>query len=195
MNKRILGIDPGSNITGFGVIEVDARQINYVDCGCLRLKGDTMPKKLGNLLNQLESVIDQHKPTEVAVEAIFLHINADSALKLGQARGVVLALVITKLLPIFEYAAKQVKLAVTGKGGADKIQVQYMVSQMLKLNNNLQADAADALAIALCHAHVQSTWGGILGEQGVVAFSRKKKSSRRHYRWPSYLKNTDKDNS
>lgn len=194
MSKRILGIDPGSNTTGFGVIEVNKQQINYIDCGCLRLKGNTTAEKLGDLLTQLETIIDHYKPTEVAIEAIFLHKNANSALKLAQARGVVLALVITKGLLIFEYAARQLKLAVTGTGSADKIQVQYMVGQMLKLENNLQADAADALAIALCHAQVQSTWGGLLEGKNIV-FSRKKKSSSRNYQWPSYQKETQKDKS
>lgn len=193
MSQRILGIDPGSNITGFGIIEVDKRAINFIDCGCLRLKGNTASEKLGNLLTELEGIIDCYQPTEMAVETIFLHKNANSALKLGQARGVVLALAMIKHLKVFEYAARQVKLAVTGKGSADKIQVQYMVSQMLKIKNPLQADAADALAIALCHAQVQSTWGGMLGEQSIGTFSRKKKASRRNYQWPNYNKEAQKD--
>lgn len=188
MVKRILGIDPGSCTTGFGLIDVDKRSIEYQSCGPLRLVGESAAEKLGFLLVSLEKLIDTYKPTEMAIEAIFLHKNASSALKLGQARGVALAVAIKRGLPVFEYAARQVKLAITGKGSADKTQVQYMVNQVLKIKQNLQSDAADALAIALCHAHIQTGWGAGQQEKGLTLFSRKRVANKRHYAWPSYQK-------
>lgn len=194
MKRRILGIDPGSCITGFGILEVDKH--NNIICitgGCLRLTGKSVSEKLGKLLQYLEELIDLYHPTEMAIEAIFMHKNANSALKLGQARGVALAIAMKKSLKVFEYAPRQVKLAVVGKGSADKMQVQYMVSQLLKLDNVLQPDAADALAIALCHAHIQTGWGGMIGGQSLAVFSRKRKARKRNYKWLSYQKDYQKD--
>ncbi len=186
MKKRILGIDPGSCITGFGILEVDEQNIVCITGGCLRLTGKTAYEKLGKLLQYLEELIDLYRPSEMAIESIFMHKNANSALKLGQARGVALAIAMKKSLEVFEYAPRQVKLAVVGKGSADKMQVQYMVSQLLKLENVLQADAADALAIALCHAHIQTGWGGMIAERSLAVFSRKRKASKRNHKWPNY---------
>lgn len=188
MKKRILGIDPGSCITGFGILEVDGQNIVCITAGCFRLSGKKACEKLGELLHHLEELIELYQPTEMAIEAIFMHKNANSALKLGQARGVALALAMKKQLPVFEYAPRQVKLAVVGKGSADKMQVQYMVSQLLNFEVVLQADAADALAIALCHAHIQTGWGGMMGEQSLSVFSRKRSARKRNYKWPSYQK-------
>lgn len=188
MKKRILGIDPGSCITGFGILEADENNIICITGGCLRLIGKTAYEKLGQLLQYLEELIDLYHPTEMAIESIFLHKNANSALKLGQARGVALAVAMKKSLEVFEYAPRQVKLAVVGKGSADKTQVQYMMSQLLKIENVLQADAADALAIALCHAHMQTGWGGMIEHRSLAVFSRKRKASKRNYKWLSYQK-------
>lgn len=187
MKKRILGIDPGSCITGFGILEVDGQNMTCITGGCIRLRGTTS-EKLGGLLEHLGKLIESHGPTEVAIEDIFFHENAQSALKLGQARGVALAVVMKYGLPVFPYTARQVKLAVVGKGSADKTQIQYMVSYLLKLEHGLQADTADALAVALCHAHIQMGWGGMIREQTLSGFSRKRTARKRNYKWPSYQK-------
>ena len=128
--RRVLGLDPGSRITGFGVIDVDGREARYV-----------------------ASVLAAHQPEEVAIERVFVHVNPDSALKLGQARGAALCATFDGIRSIAEYTPREVKLAVTGSGAADKSQVARMVKVLLGLEGRLQADAADALAIALCHAH------------------------------------------
>lgn len=188
MKKRILGIDPGSCITGFSIIEMQDKKTFCIAAGCLRLKGENASEKLGGLLGALEKLIESYQPQEMAIEAIFMHKNASSALKLGQARGVALAAATLKQLPVFEYAARQVKLAITGKGSADKTQVQYMVSQLLNIKEPLQSDAADALAIALCHAHIQTGWSGMIGEGGLSIFSRKRAVRKRNYKWPNYEK-------
>jgi crossover junction endodeoxyribonuclease RuvC len=119
-------------------------------------EGD-FPQRLKRLLDGLAQVIDTYKPDEVAIEKVFMAKNPDSALKLGQARGAAICAVVMRDLPVHEYAAKEIKLAVVGTGGADKVQVQHMVGMMLGLQGKLQADAADALAVAITHAHVGST--------------------------------------
>ena len=184
---RILGIDPGSRITGFGILEVHKQEMVCITGGCLRLSGETVSEKLGELLKHLQDLIQTYAPTQMAIEAIFVHKNVNSALKLAQARGVALAAAMTKQLPVFEYAARQVKLAVVGKGNADKTQVQHMVKQILKLDSIPQADAADALAIALCHAQVQTGWGVMIEGQGPGVFSRKRGLKKRNYKWPGMI--------
>ncbi|MET0290638.1 MAG: crossover junction endodeoxyribonuclease RuvC [Pseudoxanthomonas sp.] len=156
---RILGIDPGSQRTGVGIIDVDASgRTTHVFHAPLRLLGEgDFAARLRRLLQGLGEVIEQWKPQEVAIERVFMSRNADSALKLGQARGAALAGVVMHDLPVSEYAASEIKLAVVGRGGADKAQVQHMVGAMLGLNIKLQADAADALAVAITHAHVRAT--------------------------------------
>jgi len=161
---RILGIDPGSQRTGVGIIDVDGAgktthvfhaplNLMLADAG---LKGN-FPQRLKLLLDGLSRIIDDHRPDEVAIEQVFMARNPDSALKLGQARGAAICAVVMRDLPVHEYAAKEVKLAVVGKGGADKVQVQHMVGIMLNLKGKLQADAADALAVAITHAHVRAS--------------------------------------
>jgi crossover junction endodeoxyribonuclease RuvC len=156
---RILGIDPGSQRTGVGIVDVDASgRTTHVFHAPLRLLGEgDFAARLRRLLIGLGEVIEQWQPQEVAIERVFMSRNADSALKLGQARGAALAGVVLRDLPVSEYAASEIKLAVVGRGGADKAQVQHMVGAMLGLNIKLQADAADALAVAITHAHVRAT--------------------------------------
>ena len=151
----VLGIDPGSRITGYGLIEWQGNQCRYVDSGCIRIKESDLAEKLQTIYQGVERLITTHCPQQMAIEKVFLSRNADSALKLGQARGVAMVAGANAGLPVFEYSARQVKQAVVGKGAADKTQVQHMVSYLLKLSKSPQADAADALAIALCHAHTQ----------------------------------------
>ncbi|UYF98354.1 MULTISPECIES: crossover junction endodeoxyribonuclease RuvC [unclassified Halomonas] len=151
--RRILGIDPGSRITGYGVIElVNARPV-YVASGCIRTADGALEQRLAQIYAGLAEVVGLHRPTEVSVERVFMAKNPDSALKLGQARGVALVCMANHGLNIAEYAARQIKQAVTGQGGADKSQVQHMVTAILNLSATPQADAADALAIALSHAY------------------------------------------
>lgn len=151
----ILGIDPGSRTTGYGVINVVGAKNEYIASGCIRIKGDELPDRLNQVFDGVNEVIRQFCPQEMAIEQVFMARNADSALKLGQARGVAIVAATQQGLPVFEYSARSVKQAVVGKGAADKVQVQHMVSHILKLPGLPQADAADALAIALCHAHTR----------------------------------------
>jgi crossover junction endodeoxyribonuclease RuvC len=151
--ERILGIDPGSRITGFGIIEIQRRQAVYVGSGCIRMQSKSMPSRLAEIYTGLNQIIEQYEPTVSAIEQVFMYRNAASALKLGQARGVAIVACVQGGLLVHEYAPTQIKLAVVGKGHADKTQVQHMIKVLLSLSNTPQADAADALAVALCHAH------------------------------------------
>jgi crossover junction endodeoxyribonuclease RuvC len=153
----ILGIDPGSRITGFGVIEQVGKKCQYVTSGCIRIKAETVPERLLEVFDGISSIIDQFKPDEAAIEQIFMFHSADSALKLGQARGVAIVAMAAHKLTVAEYSARQVKQAVVGYGAADKTQVQQMVKTLLNLSKSPQADAADALAIALCHYHTRQS--------------------------------------
>lgn len=156
---RILGIDPGSQRTGVGIIDVDAAgRVTHVHHTALNLlTAETFPQRLRLLLDGLREAMETFAPQEVAIERVFMARNPDSALKLGQARGAAMCAVVLRDLPIHEYAAKEIKLAVVGTGGAQKEQVQHMIGLMLKLNGKIQADAADALAVAITHAHVRAT--------------------------------------
>lgn len=151
--RRILGIDPGSRQTGIGLIETDGQRTQHIFSTCLRLGDGALPERLGVIFTEIVTVIRTYQPDEMAIENVFVSNNAASALKLGQARGAAICAGITSGLPVAEYSAKEVKLATVGKGGADKAQVQHMVKVLLGLQGRLQADAADALAIALCHVH------------------------------------------
>jgi crossover junction endodeoxyribonuclease RuvC len=156
---RILGIDPGSQRTGVGIIDVDAagKATHVFDTALVLLGDGDFAMRLKRLLDGLGELIQEHRPEEVAIERVFLARNPDSALKLGQARGAAISAVVLRDLPVFEYAAKEVKLAVVGRGSAEKTQIQHMVGIMLNLKGRLQADAADALAVAITHAHVRAT--------------------------------------
>lgn len=150
---RILGVDPGSQITGYGIIDSDGRDSRLVACGSIRLARTPLPARLGRILQELSQVIALHQPQQAAVEQVFMSQNPKSALVLGHARGAALCAVVQAGLEVSEYATRLVKQAVVGYGGADKTQVQHMVRRLLNLDTPLQADAADALAVALCHAH------------------------------------------
>lgn len=151
----ILGIDPGSRLTGYGVIESGQGKLRYVASGCIRLEGVELAPRLHTIFQGVSQIIQQFQPHEFAIEEVFLAKNASSALKLGQARGAAIVAACHSTLPVSEYSARKVKQAVVGKGGATKEQVQQMVMHILSLDACPQADAADALAIALCHAHTQ----------------------------------------
>ena len=164
--SRILGIDPGSRLTGFGVIDQTATGYQYIASGCLRIKGDDFPLRLKQIFAGISDIVEQYQPEEMAIEQVFMHKNADSALKLGQARGAAICAVQLFDIPVFEYAARQVKQAVVGKGSADKLQVQQMVKILLGITGELQIDASDALGISLCHANFQQTQRRL--QQGVT---------------------------
>ena len=150
---RILGIDPGSVITGYGVIESDGVHSVYLAHGHLNVQGEDFPQRLGYIFSQIRNVVAEWQPRECAVEQVFMSKNAMSALKLGQARGAAICAVVDSGIGICEYAPRRIKQCVTGTGGASKQQIQHMVGVLLNIRDNLQADAADGLAVALCHAH------------------------------------------
>ena len=156
---RILGIDPGSQRTGVGIVDADVtgRVTHVFHTPLVLLDAENFPLRLKLLLDGLGEIIETYRPDEVAIEKVFMARNPDSALKLGQARGAAMCAAVLRDLPVHEYAAKEIKLAVVGKGGAEKGQVQHMVSILLNLSGKLQADAADALAVAITHAHVRAT--------------------------------------
>jgi crossover junction endodeoxyribonuclease RuvC len=153
----ILGIDPGSRITGYGVIRQVGTKYTYLGSGCIRVEAPALPERLRIIHDGVTELIHQFQPDEFAIESVFMARNADSALKLGQARGAAIVAAVCRDLPVFEYAARAVKQAVVGKGSADKGQVQHMVTQLLSLPATPQADAADALAIAICHSHTRQS--------------------------------------
>ena len=150
---RILGIDPGSRLTGFGVVHIHATQLSYVASGCVRVPRGSLAERLKTVYDGVAEVIATYAPTAIAIEKVFLARNADSALKLGQARGAAICAGVNATLEVAEYSALQIKQAVVGRGHAGKEQVQHMVQVLLNLSGAPQADAADALACALCHAH------------------------------------------
>lgn len=158
---RILGIDPGSRITGFGIIEqVDGRTL-YIDSGCIRTGDGELPARLKVIFDSLREIIATYRPRQVGIERVFMHKNPDSALKLGQARGAALCAVMMEGLEVSEYTPAEIKQATVGKGNAAKVQVQHMVQALLSLPGTPQADAADALAVALCHLHTSQSIGRV----------------------------------
>jgi crossover junction endodeoxyribonuclease RuvC len=160
----ILGIDPGSRLTGYGVVRQHGSKFEYIASGCIRMTLGEMPDRLAQIFDGVREIIRQTQPDVFAIEQVFMARNPDSALKLGQARGA--AIVAAKFcdLPVFEYSARQVKQSVVGTGAAAKEQVQHMVRTLLKLPANPQADAADALAVALCHGHTQQSLIHLAGQ-------------------------------
>ncbi|MFC0308257.1 crossover junction endodeoxyribonuclease RuvC [Gallibacterium trehalosifermentans] len=149
----ILGIDPGSRLTGYGVIHQQGKQLIYLGSGVIRTEVDDLPTRLQRIYAGVSEIITQFQPNVLSIEQVFMAKNADSALKLGQARGAAIVAATNQQIPVFEYAARLVKQTVVGIGSADKKQVQHMVTRMLNLSASPQADAADALAIAITHAH------------------------------------------
>ena len=150
---RILGIDPGLRITGFGVLDKVGQKLNYVASGCIKTPDGELPERLRVILESLSEMIELHQPQEVAVEKVFVNVNPQSTLLLGQARGAAICAAVLAQLPVAEYTALQVKQAVVGNGHAKKEQVQEMVKRLLQLSGSPSPDAADALACAICHSH------------------------------------------
>lgn len=149
----IIGIDPGSRRTGYGIIRLEGNRHIYLTSGYLDLTSYPTCERLRQIFLGLQTIIESYQPHEAAIEQVFMQENANSALKLGQARG---AAIVALAMPVAEYSARQVKKSVVGHGAANKDQVQFMVKRLLNLSGNLQPDAADALAVALCHAHARN---------------------------------------
>lgn len=190
--RRILGIDPGSRVTGYGIIECRDKHSTplCVIGGCIRLTAKDMPTRLGELFSQIQGIMLEYQPTECAIEQIFVHKSPLSALKLGQARGVAMAAVMTAKIPVYEYAPRQIKQAIVGTGSAEKSQVQHMIQLLLQLPEKPQADAADALAAALCHHHTHSAvLQSVLGETQKPV--RRRQSNRQL--WTAYDRTTSRN--
>ncbi|MCU0869768.1 MAG: crossover junction endodeoxyribonuclease RuvC [Burkholderiales bacterium] len=159
---RILGIDPGLRVTGFGIVDRAGQRLTYVTSGCVRTDDKaSMPERLRTLLDGLGRIIDAHAPQAAAIEQVFVNVNPQSTLKLGQARGAAVCAAVLAALPVAEYTALQVKQAVVGNGHAAKAQVQEMVRRLLLLPGVPSPDAADALACAICHAHAAAGYGAM----------------------------------
>jgi crossover junction endodeoxyribonuclease RuvC len=153
MMSVILGIDPGSRVTGYGVIKSANQQLTYIDSGCIRTGDGDLTQRLYCIFNGVCELMEQHQPNEVAIEQVFIHHNPSSALKLGHARGVAMVACASHRLPVHEYSPREIKQAIAGYGAAEKTQVKHMVVQLLRLNAAPQNDASDALAIAICHSY------------------------------------------
>ncbi|MCB1847024.1 MAG: crossover junction endodeoxyribonuclease RuvC [Pseudomonadales bacterium] len=163
----ILGIDPGSRKTGFGIINYVSGRSEYVTSGVIRLPGGDLSERLRIIYASVTELIEQHCPRELAIEQVFMAKSAGSALKLGQARGAAIVACVTRDMLVSEYSARQIKQSVVGTGAADKAQVQHMVKVLLKLPGQPQEDAADALAAALCHAHTRQSMINMAGATAV----------------------------
>ena len=164
---RVLGVDPGSLMTGYGVIIVQGSKNQFVDCGFIETSSkDPLAERLKMIYQGITELIQQFEPDQMAIEQVFVHRNAGSALKLGQARGAAICAAAVAGLSVSEYSPRTIKQAVVGRGSADKTQVQHMIKALLSLPEPPLADSADALAVALCHGHMSQTMG--LLQQGRV---------------------------
>ena len=152
-SRRILGIDPGSRVTGFGVLDFDGLNPRYVSSGTVNSASGDFPDRLRQIFSSVQEIVREYQPDIVAIESVFMHKNAGSALKLGQARSAALCATFEFDVDVYEYAPREIKQAITGTGGASKEQVQHMVVRLLQLDGVPAEDAADALAAALCHGH------------------------------------------
>ena len=152
-SRRILGIDPGSRKTGFGVLDFADNKPRYVTSGTVRSAGGSFPERLKQIYSSVREIVSEYEPDIVAIESVFMHRNAGSALKLGQARSAALCATFEFDVEVFEYAPREIKQAIVGTGAASKQQVQHMIVRLLRLDGAPAEDAADALAAALCHGH------------------------------------------
>jgi len=176
---RILGIDPGLQVTGFGVIDKRGAKLSYVTSGCVRTPAGELAARLEVILEGLAEVIAAHAPQVAAIEKVFVNVNPQSTLALGQARGTAICAAVLARLPVAEYTALQVKQAVVGNGHAGKEQVQHMVRRLLELPGDPSPDAADALACAICHAHSRTLLAALARDHGRVASRRTASGGRR----------------
>ncbi len=169
--RRILGIDPGSRFTGFGVLDFEGDQPAYVASGTIKSPDGTFPDRLKKIFVSVSEIVDQYRPDIVAIESVFMARNADSALKLGHARSAALCATFAFDVEVFEYSPREIKQAVVGTGSASKEQVQHMVVSLLRLDGIPAADAADALATAICHGHRRRLQAR-LGDHAAIASLR-----------------------
>lgn len=156
---RILGIDPGSRVTGYGIIDAHGSRTRHVASGCIRVRAGSFAERLNEIYTRIGALVAEFRPQAVAIEQVFMHRNADSALKLGQARAAAICGTFEGGAALHEYAAREIKQAVVGRGGAQKQQVQHMVRAILSLADEPPPDEADALAVAICHAHSRRVRG------------------------------------
>ena len=154
---RIIGIDPGSRRTGYGIVDAVAGKVSYVTSGIIRLPEGSLPERLKIIFDGVSQIIGEYRPQQMGIEEVFFAKDPRAALKLGQARGAAIVAGVNAGLDVGEYSARSVKQAVVGTGAADKKQVQMMITQLLKLPQSPSEDAADALAVAICHAHSKHT--------------------------------------
>jgi len=151
--SRIIGIDPGSRTTGYGILDTDGFRHQYITSGYIHIEGESLAERLGIIFHEVGTVIKQWQPQAMAIEQVFMSKNADSALKLGQARGAAICAAVQADIVVDEYSPRTIKKAVVGSGAADKEQIQHMIKILLSLEDKPQSDEADALAIAMCHAN------------------------------------------
>ena len=163
---RILGVDPGSRMTGVGIIEVNGDRVTPIYYGAIKAGSGEFNERLGIIFFGLQDLIKEHRPDQAAIETVFVAHNASSAIKLGQARGAAVCAAISCDIPVSDYSPRSIKQAIVGKGGADKTQVQHMVGILLGIREPIQNDAADALAVALCHQHTSHTLARMAMLQG-----------------------------
>jgi crossover junction endodeoxyribonuclease RuvC len=152
---RVLGLDPGSLRTGFGIVDCTDTREQHVASGCIRTRGDSLAAKLREIFEGVSALVEQYRPQEVAIERVFMHRNPDSALKLGQARGAAICAAVGAGAAVYEYAPRAIKLAVVGTGSADKAQVAHMIQALLSISAPMSLDASDALAVGLCHGQAR----------------------------------------
>jgi crossover junction endodeoxyribonuclease RuvC len=169
--KRILGIDPGSRLTGFGVLDFEGDKASYVASGTIKSPDGSFPDRLKKIFDSVSDVVAQYQPDIVAIESVFMAKNAGSALKLGHARSAAICATFAFDIEVFEYAPREIKQAVVGTGSASKDQVAHMVVSLLQLDGAPASDAADALAAAICHGH-QRHMQARLGAQNAIASLR-----------------------
>ena len=164
----ILGIDPGSRITGYGVITALGDKLQVLDAGGIKTGKGDFQSRLKIIFAEVTRLVAERQPDEIAIERVFINKNADSALKLGHARAAALCATFGSEIPVHEYAAREIKQAIVGRGGADKVQVQHMVRMLLALKTSPAPDAADALAVAICHAHTRLTASRLAAAAGAT---------------------------
>ena len=180
---RVLGIDPGSLMTGYGIIVVQGNKNTFVDCGFIETSSkDPLAERLKTIFAGITGLIRQYEPDQMAIEQVFVHRNAGSALKLGQARGAAICAAAVAGLTVSEYSPRTIKQAVVGRGSADKTQVQHMIKALLSLPEPPLADSADALAVALCHGHMRQTMS-LIQQSSVQSGCVQAGSRRKSRRW------------